>query len=131
MNAGDAPRFLTLESVMALHRRSLSEHGGRDGVRDASALASALAAGENAWFYGHGDLHDVAAAYAFHFAEAQACIDGNKRTAVASAVVFLLCNGCSDRMDETMLYDAMIAIASRRKTKAQLAAELRLQFPSA
>lgn len=100
-------------------------------MRDLSALQSALAAGQNTWFYGHGDVYDVAAAYAFHLAESQAFIDGNNRTAVACAIFFMLINGYIDRVNDIALYDAMIAIASRRKTKAELAVELRTQFPPA
>jgi death-on-curing protein len=35
----------------------------------------------------------MAAAFALHIAEAQAFLDGNKRTAIASALVFLEVNG--------------------------------------
>jgi death-on-curing protein len=98
-----------------------------DGVRDEGAIESALAAAQNTWLYGDGDKFDIAAAYAFHIAESQAFLDGNKRTAVACALTFLK----GSRYDETMLYDAMIAIARREMDKAALAAVLRVQFPQA
>ena len=123
------PTFLSLDQVMALHRRSLAEHGGLDGVRDPGAVESALASAQNTWIYGGGDLHDIAAAYAYHIAESQAFLDGNKRTAIASAVAFLTGNGCDDEGKDRELYDAMIAIAARRMDKAGLAAVLRKQFP--
>jgi death-on-curing protein len=65
------PEFLTWEIAFALHRRSLEIFGGVDGLRDEGGLRSALVARENAFFYGSGDLHDIGAAYAFHFAENQ------------------------------------------------------------
>jgi death-on-curing protein len=80
MNADAEPRFLDLEVVLFLHRRSLELHGGLDGVRDPGAVESALASAKNTYFYGGGDNHDIAAAYAFHIAESQAFLDGNKRT---------------------------------------------------
>ncbi len=129
MSGTAEPLFLSLEQVMRLHRRSLAEHGGIDGVRDPGAVESALASAQNTWLYGGGDVHDIAAAYAFHLAESQAFLDGNKRTAMASAVIFLVVNGCSDRADDDLLYDALIAIATRRMDKAGLAAVLRKQFP--
>jgi len=89
MSAGGEPRFLSLETVLWLHRESLREHGGLHGIRDAGAVEAALGAAKNAYFYGGGDLFDVAAAYAFHFAESQAFLDGNKRTAVACALTFI------------------------------------------
>jgi death-on-curing protein len=123
------PAFLTLGQVMRIHRLSLAAHGGLDGVRDAGAIESALASAQNAWFYAEGDTWDIAAAYAFHIAESQAFLDGNKRTAIASAVAFLTANGCFDHATDDDLYDAMIAIAERRMDKTGLAAVLRRQFP--
>jgi death-on-curing protein len=125
------PEFLTWEIVLALHRRSLELFGGVDGVRDEGGLRSALAAGENAFFYGSGDLHYIGAAYAFHFAQSQGFLDGNKRTAAACAAIFLIRNGCEDRGKDAELFEAMIAIAERKMSKVQLAAVLQRHFPRA
>lgn len=121
--------FLTWEIVLSLHRRSLELFGGCDGIRDEGGLRSALAAGENTFFYGNGDLYTVAATYAFHLAESQGFLDGNKRTAAICATTFLIRNGCEDRGEDEVLYDAMIAIAERRMDKRGLAEVLRRQFP--
>jgi death-on-curing protein len=83
------PVFLTLDEVLQIHARSLTEHGGSEGIRDQGLVESALASAKNTFYYGHGDLFDVASSYAFHSAESQAFLDGNKRTAVASAIVLL------------------------------------------
>lgn len=123
------PAFLSLEHLMVLHRTSLHEHGGIDGVRDMGAVESALASAKNAWFYAYGDLYDVAAAYAYHIAQSQAFLDGNKRTAMSATIVFLVVNDCEDRGDDERLHDAMIAIARREMDKTGLAALLREQFP--
>ena len=82
------PAFLSREIIDALHARSLEAYGGLTGVGDDGGLQSAIFAPQNVYFYENGDLFEVAAAYAFHIAEAQAYLDGNKRTAVASALVF-------------------------------------------
>lgn len=131
MTPEPAPRFLALETVGKLHRRSLDLFGGLDGVRDPGAIESALASAQNAWLYGGGDVYDVAAAYAFHLAESQAYLDGNKRTAVACALVFLVTNGVEVPPDQGQLYAAMIALARRELDKPGLAALLRRQFPRA
>jgi death-on-curing protein len=100
-------------------------------VRDAGAIEAAMASAQNTWFYGAGDFFDIAAAYAFHLAEAQAFLDGNKHTAVMCALTFLNVNGLYAPPNQTELYDAMIAISARRMDKAGLAAVLRRQFPRA
>jgi death on curing protein len=130
MNDGE-PVFLSLEQVMRAHGMSLDAHGGIDGVRDPGAVESALAAAQNTWHYRGGDVFEIAATYAFHLAESQAFLDGNKRTAIASALIFLDLNGAYAKPDQAELYDAMIAFAQRRMDKAGLAAVLRRQFPTA
>ena len=60
------------------------------------------------------------AAYAFHIAEAQAFNDGNKRTAIGAALTFLELNWVHPAPSEDELYDAMIDIANKRLTKADL-----------
>lgn len=99
----------------------MSKFGGTAGLRDRGLVESALGAAQNTYFYGGGDLCDIAAAYAFHIAEAQAFLDGNKRTAVAAALTFLRGNGGPDLVDDGTIYEAMIAIAERRLDKAGLA----------
>ena len=81
--------FLSLDEVHAIHARSLAEHGGSAGIRDSGLIESALASARNTFHYASGDVFDVAASYAFHLAESQAFIDGNKRTGVVAAMVFL------------------------------------------
>jgi death-on-curing protein len=119
------PTFLTLEQVEDLHRRALEQHGGQDGVRDPWALESAVIHPRNVFYYAQGDLFDVAAAYAFHLAESQAFLDGNKRTGIAVALVFLRLNGVTVPRATEELYAAMIAIAEKRMGKPELAALLR------
>jgi len=75
--------------------------------------------------YAGGDLFEVAAAYAFHLAESQAFVDGNKRTGMAAALTFLRLNGKTLSRHTDELYAAMIAIAARRMGRPELAALLR------
>jgi death on curing protein len=121
----EAPRFLDFELVCAFHRRSIERFGGSEGLRDRGQVLSALGAAETAWFYGSEDIFGIAAAYAFHLAEAQAFVDGNKRTAAAAALAFIRLNGGPLVQDNGRLYDAMIDIANRRLDKVGLAAVLR------
>ena len=114
------PKFLALDDVFRIHARSLAEHGGSDGIRDPGLIESAIASAKNTFYYG-GDWFDVAASYAFHLAESQAFVDGNKRTAVVAALVFLAENGVYVRPSTWELYSAMIDVAEKKKTKADLA----------
>jgi len=117
------PEFLTLEDVLDIHARQISRFGGAEGIRDRGLLESAVAAPQ-ASFGGqllHSDLFEIAAAYAFHIAENQPFIDGNKRTGLLSAIVFLDINGVSINYPDPRLYNAMIDIAEKKLDKRGLA----------
>ena len=119
------PIFLTRVQVERLHDEALRRWGGIEGIGDSGLIDSALASAQNVFWYAHGDDFDIAAAYAFHIAESQAFLDGNKRTAVAAALTFLELNGKYRRPDEEGLYRAMIGVAEKRMNKTDLAAHLR------
>ncbi len=121
------PEFLDLADVLLIHEEQLARYGGSAGLRDQGLLESAIAMPQ-ATFGGafvHEDLFAMAAAYAFHIAENQPFVDGNKRTGVLSAVVFLELNGIIVEEPRSAFYDAMIAISERRLTKDGLADLLR------
>ncbi len=118
-------RFITLDETMQLHAKSLALFGGSEGVREPGLIESALASAVNERAYGRGDEFAVAAAYAFHLSQAQAFVDGNKRTAVAASMMFLRLNGHPFFVDDGSLYAGPIAVAEKRMTKAGLADVLR------
>jgi len=116
---------LTLQEVLYLHEQSLLRFGGSSGIRDLGMVESAVGAAQNTFGLGRGDLYEIAAAYAFHIAESQAFLDGNKRTASASAISFLTLNGVNFPVDDGSVYKAMIDIAKKRLDKPGLAKVLR------
>jgi death on curing protein len=124
------PVFLSREAVDLIHEASLRAFGGADGVRDENALESALAQPMHEYFYIQADLYQIAAAYAFHIAENQPYIDGNKRTGLLSALNFLAENGIVADKPVDAFYDAMIAIAQKRLDKTGLAEVFRRHLSS-
>jgi death on curing protein len=125
MNA--EPEFLLLEDVLLLHEEQLARFGGASGVRDMGLLESAVAMPQSTFDgeFLHADLYTMAAAYAFHIAENQPFVDGNKRTGLAAALVFLDLNGIRIQDPEMLLYDAMMSIADHRMSKDGMASVLR------
>ena len=120
------PLFLTLAEVIDIHNDQINRYGGNPGARDLGLLESAISVPQSG-FGGqllHASLFEMAAAYAFHISENQPFVDGNKRTALASALIFLEMNGVSIRDPKNRLYDAMIKLATRRLGKKALAALL-------
>jgi death-on-curing protein len=121
------PKFLVLEEVLAFHAEQLARFGGGTGIRDRGLLESALAQPE-ATFGGeflHEDLAAMAAAYLFHIVQDRPFVDGNKRTGLLAALVFLDLNGAPIDAPRAELHDVVIGVASGTVSKAQLGTWLR------
>lgn len=107
--------YLTLEQALELHDDAMEAFGGSPGVRDAGALASALAqpAMEAFGVELYPTLMDKAAAYLFFLARNHAFVDGNKRTSYACAAMFLLLNGAelSGPEQDAGVFDLVLATA--------------------
>jgi death-on-curing protein len=121
------PEFLTIDDILDLHRDQIERYGGDLGIRDRGLIEAAVAMPQQSFGgrYLHVDLFEMAAAYAFHLAESQAFVDGNKRTGLAAAYTFLALNGYRLSERDDTLYGAMIAIGTRRLDKAGLASVMR------
>jgi death-on-curing protein len=116
------PRFITTETVIKIHARSLDEFGGLAGVSDLGAVESAVIAVPNHFNYTGGDLYDLAAVLLWHIASDPPFADGNKRTALASALVFLAINGI-DLAQNDDLFEAMTLSVAKGEMKKDLVAE--------
>lgn len=87
--------YLDGEDLLRLHKIVIDYAGGSHGVRDAHLLGSIIAAPKQA-FRGkelYPDIWLKAAVYLEKLAKFHVFVDGNKRTAFASAVRFLRLNG--------------------------------------
>ena len=117
------PEFLNLDDVLLIHEEQIEAYGGIRGIRDQGLLESAVMMPQASFGgeYLHTDLFEMAAAYAFHIAENQPFLDGNKRTALVSALVFLDLNGYELHDPEMKFYEAMISIANKTMNKSDLA----------
>jgi death-on-curing protein len=62
----------------------------------------------------------MAASYAYHICQNHPFIDGNKRVALASSLVFLDINDYDFQCDEPALYEKIMAVARSVITKDEL-----------
>jgi death on curing protein len=115
-------RYLTIGEVVALHQTLLDSTGGAPGLRDLTALESALAQ-PKATFDG-ADLHDTlpakAAALGFSLALNHPFLDGNKRVAHAAMEVFLILNGAELIAGVDEQEQLMLDVAAGRLSREQL-----------
>ena len=120
------PSFLSFAEVLEIQRVQAENYGGDFALRDRGLLESALAMPESSFGgeFLHSTFFAMAAAYAYHIAENQPFVDGNKRTGLAAALVFLALNGVEIEDPKGRLYKAMMDIAARKLSKEGLAALL-------
>jgi death on curing protein len=114
--------FLTVEHVLAIHARVIQDFGGDLVVRDPGLLESA-AAMPSAQFGGrflHPTIPEMAGAYFFHLCRNHPFVDGNKRTALAAAEVFLLMNDHAFTATNRQLENLTLALADGRLSKKEV-----------
>ena len=115
-------RFVSLRAVMALHRESLAEHGGLDGLRDEGLLDSALArCVHRARYEPDSSMQQLAAALAFGIARNHPFNDGNKRAALVASFLCLELNGWKVVASQADAYETFYALAAGERTEEQVA----------
>jgi death on curing protein len=95
---------------------ALRRFGGSDGVRDENLLASAVLTPQSS-FGGkspYADIVEIAAAYLFYLCGNHPFIDGNKRTAMMAAIVFLRLNGVEPAPDSDAWEEFVLEVASSK-----------------
>ena len=117
----EEPEWLDIDIVLDFHAEQLALFGGADGMRDRDLLESALARPINKFGYGETSIAALAAAYGFGVARNHPFIDGNKRTALASMIVFLGLNGLDLDVPQEMATAIMLSLAAGEITEEGLA----------
>ena len=118
------PESVLRETVLTLHEQLLAQFGGSAGIRDEGLLDSALGRPQNLFAYKKPTLFQLAASYAFRLAKNHPFLDGNKRTALVTAVLFLELNGKHFRADEADATVRTLALAAGAMKEAAYAAWL-------
>ena len=119
--------FLTMIDVINLHAKLIRDFGGLNGIRDQGLLESAVFQAQVVLFneYVCVDIYEMAAAYCFHIIKNHAFVDGNKRTGIAAALLFLELNGVDIVTDIESLYTLAIGVASSVRSKKDIACQFR------
>ena len=115
--------YLTLEEVLALHEISIKEFGGTHGIRELGLLESAVHQPQQS--FGSQNLYveiwDKAAILGYAISENQPFLDGNKRTAALSMLVFLEVNGYEVNVKKGEIYKTIMSIANKKITRKKIA----------
>jgi death-on-curing protein len=130
----EEPKWVTYDQVVAIHSRQLRRFGGAPGLRDDGMLRSALERPVNKWQYEQADLDasdlaTLAAAYAFGLAKNHAFVDGNKRAAFMTMVVFLRKNDVRFAPDQAHATAIMLSLAAGEVSEQSLTRWIRDNWP--
>ena len=120
---------LAVEAVKAIHAEVLAAHGGGAGLREEALLESAVAAPQ-ATMMGEPlftDPVEIAAAYLFYLCRNHPFVDGNKRTALATCLVFLSENNLlrNEKLDVDAWEALTLDVAASRLDREQTTTRLR------
>jgi death-on-curing protein len=124
------PEWLDVDIILDVHSEQLALFGGGDGLRDRGLLESALARPINKFAYGETDLAALAAAYAFGLAKNHPFVDGNKRVAFASVIVFLGMNEIDFDVPPEQATAMIFALAASEVSEENLARWIRDNWPT-
>lgn len=94
MEGSKEPSYLTVEDILFIHEQEIKKAGGDPGIReeqDIQAWTDAPKVSFDGEFL--NDLFEMAASYIVCLTIRHSFVDGNKRTALASALTFLYLNG--------------------------------------
>ena len=120
-------KYLSAEQVLFINARLIVETGGKAGVLDLALLESAVAR-PSVTFDGadlYPDLFEKAAALLDSLVNNHPFVDGNKRTGITSAAMFLRINGYRIICSQVELEAITMRVATEHQKVAALADWLR------
>lgn len=111
--------FLDLGELIAIHNHQINTYGGLHGMRDHKLLESAINYPQAmfAQEYLHKNIYHMSAAYMYAIIKNHAFLDGNKRTGIAAAILFLERNDIVIDATIDELFDLAIATATSKNTE--------------
>jgi len=116
------PIWLDSQDLYVLHNQLLARFGGLEGIRDEGLLESALYRPVQKFQYEpKSTLPELPASYSYGIARNHPFFDGNKRSALLAAIVFLGINGMKLHATEEEAVLETIALAAGERTEEEYA----------
>ncbi len=125
----DKISFLTLEDILFIHKEEIERTGEEPNIRDKEGVKACVDS-PKASFGGEflNDLFSMAATYITCLTIRHPFVDGNKRTALASALTFLSLNNYEIKESyEEELADVVLDFVTKKISKEKTAELLELR----
>jgi death-on-curing protein len=119
--------YLTLEEILRLHFQVIEDYGGSHGVRDEGRIKSAAEAPKQEVFdtEQYPEIWQKAAVYLRNIISDHPFVDGNKRTGVTAAAIFLIRNGYRLTAKPSEFEDFAVRVAVEKLSVEDIAAWLK------
>lgn len=116
-------QYLTPEQVLFLHSRLVAETGGGHGIRELGLLLSALGRPQATFEQNdlYPDLFLKTAALMDSLIRNHPFVDGNKRTAITAAALFLRMNGYRLTVENKEMVRFALACAQSQRSLEEIA----------
>jgi len=121
------PQFLTLDDILFIHEEEIKTAGGEPNIRDLDGVKACVDT-PKASFGGEylNDIFGMAATYISCIAIRHPFMDGNKRTALASALTFLYINGYEVvESNDLEMANLVVDFLTKKKSKEDVEKHLR------
>lgn len=120
-------KYLTATQILLIHSMLVDQYGGAHGIRDNALLLSAEQLVQQRAFGNdlYPDAHTKAAVYARNIITSHPFLDGNKRTGITCAAIFLESNGYVLAVKEGELEDYAVSIATDKLSVEDIATWLK------
>lgn len=125
-------RYLTAKDILELHFSVIRDYGGSHGVRDEGRVRSVIDAPAQEVFGAeqYKTVHEKAAVYMRNIIGDHPFVDGNKRTGITVAAIFLSRNGVQLTATTKELEDFAVRVAVEHLSVDDIAAWLELHSKS-
>lgn len=114
-------KYLTVNDVLSYHESILKNTLEDKGLASHTSINSALHRIDDYITYDDlKDIYEIAALYGIAIAKGHCFNNGNKRTALVSMIAFLLINNIEVDVENSIIEDVMVDIATNQMNKKQL-----------
>jgi death-on-curing protein len=122
-------KFLSAEEIVVMHEKLLELYGGEEGGGHRGAgyegVEATVQAVNNSYYEA---LEELAAAYAVYIVQGHVFMDGNKRSASASMLTFLVANGQTPKLSMEDTAPIMLELQQRAETDERVDPDLLIQW---
>jgi death-on-curing protein len=114
------PIWITKEECLAFHSILIANFGGGDGMRDEGKLDATLDRPHQKFHYEEPSIFELATIYCSGIVKSHPFMDGNKRTGLMTATLFIECNGYRFEASEEETALQILALADSRLSDEEL-----------